>query len=363
MKLSLGIVGLPNVGKSTLFNALTSQSVPAENYPFCTIDPNVGIVSVKDERVNKIAEISKPIKIIPAVVEFVDIAGLVKGAASGAGLGNKFLANIREVNAIVHVVRNFKNSDILHVEENIDPLRDIELINTELILKDIETVENRIKAIGSKARFDDKLTKTIELLNELLDYLKSGKLAIDFEFKNNSLTLEDTNLIRMELSLLTDKPVIFLINASDEDKSLENTLITTYTSSSVIFIDVKLEYDLALMEPLERDIFMKEFGLTESGLDRLTRLAYKTLGLISFFTEGKDEVRAWTIRLGDNAVTAASAIHTDISKNFIVAEVCSYLDFIESLGWLNAKNIGKVRLESKSYIMRDGDIVYFKHGG
>lgn len=358
MNLSLGIVGLPNVGKSTLFNALTKQNVLAANYPFATIDPNVGIVSVSDIRVNKIAEISKPAKITPAVVEFVDIAGLVKGAASGEGLGNKFLSNIKEVSAIVHLVRVFKNSNITHVENTVDPRRDIELINTELILKDTETVKNRINTLKSKARFDKDSADQLEYLTNLLAHLNAGFLGLDFAEPASETVMAE----RKSLFLLTDKPVIYLANSDDPTAAESIALIKEAVGNkTVLALDVKTESELASMTEDERELFMQELGIEETGLNRLTKEAYDLLGLISFFTEGPTEVRAWTIRKGSTAPEAAATIHTDFQKRFIAAEVCAYKDFIEAGNWLKAKENGKVRLEGKTYIVQDGDIMIIKH--
>ncbi|MEO6728902.1 MAG: redox-regulated ATPase YchF [Candidatus Dojkabacteria bacterium] len=356
MNLSLGIVGLPNVGKSTLFNALTKQNVLAANYPFATIDPNVGVVAVSDTRIKKISEISKPEKITPAIVEFVDIAGLVKGAASGAGLGNKFLSHIKEVSAIVQVVRAFSDGNITHVENSVDPKRDIELVQTELGLKDIDTVTSRVNGIRSRARFDKDLLAELAHLELLLKHLEEGKLAFDFEKPKD----EEVIMARKSLFLLTDKPVIYLVN-SDDQKSAE-LIKDIVGNKTVIVMDVKTESELAGFDDADRLEFMKEFGLDETGLDRLTRAAYETLGLISYFTEGPEEVRAWTVLKDSKAPEAAAAIHTDFQKKFIACDVCYYQDFLDAGSWNKAKEVGKVRLEGKEYIVKDGDIMIFRHG-
>jgi GTP-binding protein YchF len=359
MNLSLGIVGLPNVGKSTLFNALTKQSVLAANYPFATIDPNVGVVSVADERLYKISEMVKPEKTVPAVVEFVDIAGLVKGAAEGQGLGNKFLSHIKEVTAIVHLVRGFNNANITHVENGIDPKRDIELINTELILKDLDTIKNRIAAIQSKSRFDKNLELELSHLERLNNNLNDGVLAIDVE----KPTDEEILLARKSLFLLTDKPVIYLINVEDERANQAIDLIKEVVGSkNIVAMDIAQESDLSSMDEVDRTEFMKELAISETGLQKLTKEAYSLLGLISFFTEGPTEVRAWTIRKGAKAPEAGAAIHTDFQKKFIAADVCAFDDFEALGGWNKAKEVGKVRLEGKEYLVQDGDIMVFRHG-
>ncbi|MDQ6985692.1 MAG: redox-regulated ATPase YchF [Candidatus Dojkabacteria bacterium] len=360
MKLSLGIVGLPNVGKSTLFNALTKQQVLAENYPFATIDPNVGVVAVHDERINKIAEVVKPNKTVSATVEFVDIAGLVKGAAEGAGLGNKFLANIRETNAIVHLVRAFNDGNITHVENGIDPKRDIELINIELILKDLDSVKNKIGSMAAKAKFDQKLKQAVTHLEELYKHLEEGKLAVDFPMPKD----EDVKYERRNIFLLTDKPVIYLVNATEDQFEESYKMVKEIVGDKdVITMDIKLEAELGEMDDGDRDEFMKDLGLEMTGLEKLTMEAYKLLGLISYFTAGVQEVRAWTIKKGENAKQAARAIHNDISDNFIAADVTSWDAFVELGGWVKVKDGGKLRLEGKEYIVADGDVVLFKHNG
>lgn len=360
MNLSLGIVGLPNVGKSTLFNALTKQQVLAENYPFATIDPNHGIVPVHDERLEKIAAIEKPDKLVPAVVEFVDIAGLVKGAADGQGLGNKFLATIKEVSAIVQVVRAFESGGITHVEESVDPIRDIELIQAELILKDIETVANRMSVLKGKARTDKKIAEATQHLEDLMQHLEHEKLAIDFEVNEKD---EEIYKTRKELFLLTDKPMMYLVNVEDERAVEAKNMLRDYLGNEkgIITIDIKQEYELTQMTDEERNEFMEDLGLDQTGLQLLSREAYSLLGLISFFTSGPKETKAWTIRQGFKAPQAAGTIHGDFEKAFIAADVVKWNDFIECEGWNGARDRGKVGLQGKGYVVEDGDVMLFKH--
>jgi len=358
MNLSVGIVGLPNVGKSSLFNLLTSQKVLAANYPFATIDPNVGIVTVPDERLEKIAEIAKPEKIVPAYVEFVDIAGLVRGASKGQGLGNKFLSHIKNVSIILHLVRNFKDENITHVEHSVDQVRDIELVETELILKDIETVENRISSIKAQARFNKDLAEVMQHLQNILNTLSQGKLAQELEYP----TLEFIKKERQNLFLLTDKPVIYLLNTNIlNNHELDSRLIEKLNNKQYIVMDVKLETELLEMNEEERLEFLKEFNITNTAKNRLIKLSYETLGLISFFTQGPKEVRAWTIKKGTFAPEASGAIHSDFQKNFICIEVVKYTDFIDLGGWEKAKEKGKLILGGKDYIVEDGDIIVVKH--
>lgn len=362
--MKLGIVGLPNVGKSTLFNSLTKAGAESANYPFCTIDPNVGVVAVPDKRLQVLNNLYHSQKVVPAVIEFVDIAGLVKGASKGEGLGNQFLSNIREVDAIVHVVRCFENGNIIHVDGSVDPLRDIETINFELIFSDMEILERRISKVSRGARNDKTLAKEEDLLKRLKEFLEEGKLAKNFEIED-----EDEQVWFDDYNLLTAKPVIYAANVSEDDladdgESNEQVAkVREYAKmegSEVFVICAQIEQEIAELDDDEKKMFLEDLGLKEAGLDKLIRASYSLLGLISFLTAGEQEVRAWTIKKGTKAPQAAGKIHTDFERGFIRAEIVNYDNLIASGNFNGAKEKGLVKSEGKEYVVQDGDVVLFR---
>ncbi len=362
--MKLGIVGLPNVGKSTLFNSLTKAGAQAANYPFCTIDPNVGVVAVPDERIELLGKMYASKKITPATIDFVDIAGLVKGASKGEGLGNQFLANIRECDAIVHVVRCFEDGNVIHVDGSVDPVRDIETINLELIFSDLEILERRIAKVSKTARMDKSAAKELELLNRIKGVLESDRPALDVEVSDE----EEEKLIK-GYGLLTFMPVIFAANVKDEDLSddgASNPHVQAVRkwaadhNSEVFVISAEIESEIAELDDDERAEFLEGLGLTKSGLDKLIEASYRTLGLMSFLTAGEDETRAWTIKMGTKAPQAAGKIHTDFERGFIKAEVVNYKDLLREGSLSAAREKGIVRMEGKDYVVQDGDVILFR---
>lgn len=362
MALKAGIVGLPNVGKSTLFNAITKQNILAANYPFATIEPNLGTVVVPDYRLHELKRIYQPQQVLPTTFEFTDIAGLVKGASAGEGLGNKFLSHIREVDAVCHVVRCFEDNNVIHVENGVDPIRDVEIVNLELILSDLEIIENRLMRIAKKAyKMNDKLAiKEVQLLKEIQAVLLNNKGAHTVK-----LDLESQKLIK-GFNLITAKPVIYLANVKEDDIVIENDYVKQLRifaekqGSEVIVISAKIESELAFLADDDRQLFLEDLGLNESGLDKVIKAAYHLLGLATYFTAGEKEVRAWTFLLGMKAPACAGIIHSDFEKGFIKAEVISYEDLIKAGSEKLVKEMGRARLEGKDYVMQDGDICHFR---
>ena len=363
MSLTAGIVGLPNVGKSTLFNAITKAGAEAANYPFCTIDPNVGIVEVPDERLHKLTEVVKPKKTVPTAFEFTDIAGIVKGASEGEGLGNQFLSHIRQVDAICHVVRCFDDGNITHVSGKVDPIDDIETINLELILADLETVNRRYDRVEKMARQKDKeAVAEYNVIKKLKEALENEKPARSVELS------DDEEKIAKQLHLLTAKPVLYVANVSEDDiVDVDNNeyvqKLREYAANEgaeVIVVSAKIEEEIAQLDPEEKEMFLEELGIKESGLDQLIKASYDLLGLATYFTAGEQEVRAWTFKKGMKAPEAAGIIHTDFERGFIRAETVSYNDLMEAGSMAQARDNGKVRLEGKDYLVQDGDVIHFR---
>ena len=362
--MKLGIVGLPNVGKSTLFNSLTKAGAESANYPFCTIDPNVGIVAVPDERLKLLGDMYNSKKVTPAVIEFVDIAGLVKGASKGEGLGNQFLSNIREVDAIVHVVRCFEDANVVHVDGSVNPLRDIETINLELIFSDLEILERRMAKTAKLAKMDKTAAKELDLLERMKVHLEAGKMARSFETDD-----EDELLLLNGYNLLTYKPVIYATNVAEDDLADDGANnegvkavreFAESEQSGVFVICAQIEQEIAELDDDEKQMFLEDLGLKESGLEKLIKASYTLLGLHSYLTAGEDETRAWTIKLGTKAPQAAGKIHTDFERGFIKAEVVNYKDLLEQGSIAAAKEKGLVRMEGKEYVVKDGDVILFR---
>ena len=356
--MKIGIVGLPNVGKSTLFNAITKAGAESANYPFCTIDPNVGVVSVPDERIDVLGRMYNTKKIVHTAIEFVDIAGLVKGASKGEGLGNKFLAHIREVDAIAHVVRCFDDDNVVHVDGEINPNHDREVINLELILADLEMIERNIEKRKKAAKFDKLEKSNLEIIERLKTILEAEHIPQQDDFNKDEWQLINS------LNLISTKPLFYIANVSESDIDVDNDWVsqlkTEVAPAEVIKISAKIEEEIAALDDEEREMFLDELGMTSSGLEQVIQTAYRLLGLISFLTAGPDECRAWTVKVGTKAPQAAGKIHTDIERGFIRAEITNYNQLIEAGSEVKAKELGLVRVEGKEYIMQDGDVTYFR---
>ena len=362
--MKLGIVGLPNVGKSTLFNSLTKAGAESANYPFCTIDPNVGIVAVPDQRLKLLGDMYQSKKVTPATIEFVDIAGLVKGASKGEGLGNQFLSNIREVDAIVHVVRCFEDANVVHVDGSVDPMRDVETINLELIFSDLEILERRYAKVGKAARMDKTLAKEEALLTRIREHLESGRMAKSMEIED-----EDELELMRSYNLITYKPVIYAANVAEDDLAddgASNAHVSAVREfaakegSEVFVICAQIEQEIAELDDEEKAMFLEDLGIAQSGLDKLIAASYHLLGLMSFLTAGEDETRAWTIKIGTKAPQAAGKIHSDFERGFIKAEVVNYKDLLEQGSLAAAREKGLVGMEGKDYVVKDGDVILFR---
>lgn len=358
--MKIGIVGLPNVGKSTIFNAITKAGAESANYPFCTIDPNVGVVTVPDERLEVLEKMYQSKRVVPTTIEFVDIAGLVRGASKGEGLGNKFLSHIREVDAIAHVVRCFEDENVVHVEGKIDPLDDLETINLELILADLEMVDRRVEKTRKAAKGDKAEKANLEILEKLKAILEAGRMPLDTDFS------EDEWQYVSGLQLISTKPVLYIANVSEDDLISENAMVKALKEKvsgdnrEVIKISAKIEEEIAELDDEEKALFLTDLGLEASGLDQVIRAGYKLLGLITFLTAGPEETRAWTIRKGTKAPQAAGKIHSDIERGFIRAEITTYEQLVEAGSDVKAKELGVTRIEGKDYVMQDGDVTFFR---